>query len=277
MSKNGEKSTNVYHSRTVWYTVTMINPNKCLTPGCNRTAVANDHYCRRHTMLEVKGVKYGVYSTRLPATMQKIFNAMDNEDELTLIEELKLLRTLLLEKLEALDTVADTERFVEIISQAGRAKAYLNEITVSLDDKYAYDKLVDCLNQIEDQSIREKDKEAVKKDVRQLLTEVRDMARTESAIRYNKQTSISQREVQSLMAALLTILVKNIGDANVLEAIRWDIARIFNRGLSNGTEPREQGQLEGAVGRPSDQNQEPGTDKADSERDSAGVPNPDRV
>lgn len=240
----------------------------CKRDECHRIAVTQNGYCNlhepeKHFSPQSRKSTRGFYSKALPKALRLIYEELDNGEELALSEELTILRTLLIEVLESIDDFLSVEKFIEIQESATAIKT-LVEATDGLD-KGTKAKISEHLKVITTKTLGAESAKRAKSESRTIIQEIKEVAKAESQIRYNKQTSISAREMQMIMQALIGILVKNIRDDTVLETIRYDIGALLNRGLSSGLGSRSQEPIEGIVVGPSDSNEEQAVDSADSE------------
>lgn len=92
--------------------------------------------------------------------------------------------------------------------------------------------------------------------LRSLIAEYRDAAKIEAYLTYQRNRTVSARELEAFVAALQAIIVRNVRDEVTLNAIRRDIVGLM-RGTA-GAEARDGfGLEEGDSERPADPDEEP--------------------
>ena len=232
---------------------------KCKVPQCERQAVVASGYCDKHSKPFKGTFKHGRYSKYLNTAMAKVFDEMDSQEEVSVEQELALLRTLLIEKLEML---RENDDYLTVSEMKGVAESVTRTIREMDGKEFELNKkrILEKLAQISDAGKTVEKKEQIKGEIRTLTAEITAIARAESAIRYAKTTSITNKEMQAVLIGLLGVLAKHIDDQYKLDAIRFDFARLFNRPVSSGISTTNDG-FESLPERSSDTYQRPPIDQ----------------
>jgi hypothetical protein len=241
----------------------------CIHEGCAKKALPGQQWCRSHggPYLNMGG-KQNIYRKYVPKNLGAIIDSAIAEEDLSLTDELELLKSLLIEKLQALSSTTSEETFKRVTAKLNMVQARLTSLDI---DKKAKAEIITLINEARQPIIAARDNTDLKREIRLMLTEVRDLARTESSIRYNRITSLSQKELIAFQQVLISIIVKNVLDQNVREAIRCDLVRVLNSRSSGRDRLSESNGLESSVIGPVDSDQDAPVVALEAEQRSADI------
>ena len=209
---------------------------KCAVVGCGSAPEKGSNVCRYHKVKMPKNIKHGFYSDYLPKGLMEKLEAIErNDEDLNLIQELNLLRTFAAEQLELLGDDDSPQRLELAVKDAQRIKEECAK------DEPEIKKIQVLANSIILNEGYKVEKDGIKQEVRRLLSEIKDMARAEATLRYSKESSLSLREVNALMALILTLMHKHIQQKETFDAIRYELMGHLDkttRGRTGSDEPK---------------------------------------
>lgn len=208
----------------------------CIVVGCMNKPEKGGSVCRYHKVKMPKNIKHGFYSNYLPkGLMEKLEEIERNDEDLNLIQELNLLRTFAAEQLETLGEDDSPQRLELAVKDARKIKEELAK------DEPELQKVAILANNIILNEGYKVEKDGIKQEVRRLLSEIKEMARAEAVLRYSKESSLSLREVNALMALILTLMHKHIQQKETFDAIRYELMGHLDkttRGRAGSDEPK---------------------------------------